>query len=38
MSLLVKINQLGTTVMVVTHEKDLVDHFESGSSRSIPVV
>ena len=27
MSLLVKINELGTTVMVVTHEKDLVDHF-----------
>ena len=27
MSLLVKINQLGTTVVVVTHEKDLVDHF-----------
>ena len=25
MSLLVKINQLGTTVVVVTHEKDLVD-------------
>ena len=27
MSLLVKINQLGTTVVVVTHEKDLVNHF-----------
>ena len=27
MSLLVKINELGTTVVVVTHEKDLVDHF-----------
>ena len=27
MSLLVKINSLGTTVMVVTHEKDLVDRF-----------
>ena len=27
MDLLVKINQLGTTVVVVTHEKDLVDHF-----------
>ena len=27
MSLLVKINQLGTTVMVVTHERDLVDRF-----------
>ena len=27
MSLLVKINQLGTTVVVVTHAKDLVDHF-----------
>lgn len=27
MSLLVKINQLGTTVVVVTHEKDLVDRF-----------
>ena len=27
MELLVKINQLGTTVVVVTHEKDLVDHF-----------
>ena len=26
-SLLVKINQLGTTVVVVTHEKDLVNHF-----------
>ena len=27
MSLLVKINELGTTVVVVTHEKDLVDLF-----------
>ena len=27
MHLLVKINQLGTTVVVVTHEKDLVDRF-----------
>ena len=27
MDLLVKINELGTTVVVVTHEKDLVDHF-----------
>ena len=27
MTLLVKINQLGTTVVVVTHEKDLVDRF-----------
>ena len=27
MSLLVKSNELGTTVVVVTHEKDLVDHF-----------
>ena len=27
MGLLVKINQLGTTVVVVTHEKDLVDRF-----------
>ena len=27
MNLLVKINQLGTTVVVVTHEKDLVDLF-----------
>ena len=27
MSLLVKINELGTTVVVVTHEKDLVDKF-----------
>lgn len=27
MSLLIKINQLGTTMVVVTHEKDLVDHF-----------
>ena len=27
MTLLVKINQLGTTVMVVTHEKDLVNKF-----------
>ena len=27
MSLLVKINQLGTTVVVVTHEKDLVNRF-----------
>ena len=27
MSLLVKINQMGTTVVVVTHEKDLVNHF-----------
>ena len=27
MNLLVKINQLGTTVVVVTHEKDLVNHF-----------
>ena len=28
MSLLVQINQLGTTVLVVTHEKDLVNRFE----------
>lgn len=28
MSLLVKINELGTTVLVVTHEKELVDHFK----------
>ena len=28
MDLLVKINELGTTVVVVTHEKDLVNHFE----------
>ena len=28
MTLLVKINQLGTTVLVVTHEKDLVNKFE----------
>ena len=28
MSLLVKINQLGTTVVVVTHEKDLVNRFQ----------
>jgi cell division transport system ATP-binding protein len=27
MSLLVKINELGTTVVVVTHEKDLVNRF-----------
>ncbi|MCQ2448191.1 MAG: cell division ATP-binding protein FtsE [Oscillibacter sp.] len=27
MRLLIKINQLGTTVVVVTHEKDLVDRF-----------
>ncbi len=27
MDLLVKINELGTTVVVVTHEKNLVDHF-----------
>ena len=27
MTLLVKINQLGTTVLVVTHEKDLVNKF-----------
>ena len=27
MELLVKINELGTTMVVVTHEKDLVDHF-----------
>ena len=27
MSLLVKINELGTTVVVVTHEKDVVDRF-----------
>ena len=27
MDLLVKINELGTTMVVVTHEKDLVDHF-----------
>ena len=27
MNLLVKINELGTTVVVVTHEKDLEDHF-----------
>ncbi|MDD3347286.1 cell division ATP-binding protein FtsE [Oscillibacter sp.] len=27
MSLLLKINELGTTVVVVTHEKDLVDRF-----------
>ena len=27
MGLLVKINELGTTVVVVTHEKDLVDRF-----------
>ena len=27
MHLLVKINSLGTTVVVVTHEKDLVDRF-----------
>ena len=27
MSLLVRINELGTTVVVVTHEKDLVDRF-----------
>ena len=27
MDLLVKINKLGTTMVVVTHEKDLVDHF-----------
>jgi len=27
MSLLIKINQLGTTVVVVTHEKDLVNRF-----------
>ncbi len=27
MSLLEKINELGTTVVVVTHEKDLVDRF-----------
>ena len=27
MNLLVKINELGTTVVVVTHEKNLVDHF-----------
>ncbi|MBE6963838.1 MAG: cell division ATP-binding protein FtsE [Ruminococcaceae bacterium] len=28
MDLLVKINHLGTTVVVVTHEKELVNHFE----------
>ena len=28
MSLLVKINELGTTVVVVTHEKSLVNHFD----------
>ena len=28
MSLLVKINELGTTVLIVTHEKGLVDEFE----------
>ena len=28
MGLLVKINQLGTTVVVVTHEKSLVNHFD----------
>lgn len=27
MNLLVRINELGTTMVVVTHEKDLVDHF-----------
>ena len=27
MDLLTKINELDVTVMVVTHEKDLVDHF-----------
>ena len=27
MQLLVRINQLGTTVVVVTHEKDLVNQF-----------
>lgn len=36
MSLLVKINELGTTVVVVTHEKDLVDRFGKRWSPSIP--
>ena len=34
MTLLVKINQLGTTVLVVTHEKDLVNKF---GKRVIPI-
>ena len=28
MSLLVKINKIGKTVIVVTHEKDLVDYYK----------
>ena len=31
MMLLERINELGTTVLVVTHEKNLVNRFESGS-------